>query len=269
MKRFIYFTNTGGRISADDLQTIVQAYTQEMPRFCEDHSIEEPVLTAAPDATTVPSGSEFIDFKDQPPQGEDGVLGDHFEVLGKARGEVFAGYELDNGGAVLNNPPGAGGTTASAIGFHELTEQLRNPDVNVWVDGPITTQGQTFVSVVQEVGDPAEGDEGAVKQVVNGVEVWLANTVTPKWFDPEATSGPYDRAGLLTGPFTVRDTGYVAVRNAPGSETQVFGEKMPAHRRALKTLQWKRRLRRRPTVSPPPATEPAPAGAPPSEPSKE
>jgi hypothetical protein len=265
MKRFIYFTNSGGRITADELQMIVQAYNQEMPAFCEAHSIEVPVLTAAPDATTVPNASEVIDFKDQPPTGEDGVLGDHFEVLGKARGEVFAGYELDNGGAVLNNPPGQGGTTVAAIGYHELTEQLRNPDVNVWVDGPITTGGATYSSVVQEVGDPAEGDEGAVKQIVNGVEVWLCNTVTPAWFDPEATSGPYDRAGLLTAPFTVRATGYVAVRNAPGSETQVFGENMPSHRKKLKTLQWKRRLRRRPTMTQPPPPPPEQPSEPPKE----
>ena len=63
----------------------------------------------------------------------------------------------------------------------------------------------------------------------------MSNFVLPAWFDPEATVGPFDFLASLKAPFTILDSGYFVVRSGgPGTESQVFGEKMPDWKRALK-----------------------------------
>jgi hypothetical protein len=241
MPRHFIVTNTGGRVTDADAERILQASRKELVNFCDKHDLAIPTLEYCADGATAKLTDDLIDLADQPPMGEDGVLGEHTEISGQARGSVYVGYELDNGGKVLaldgSEPPRS--TTGSAIFFHELTEQLKNPRVNTWKDGPIQAGGQQWASVVDEVADPVE--DKFIKQTADdGTEVWLSDYVTPAWSDPEATAtSGYDAANVLTAPFTF--TGYVEVRNEPGSETPIFPDGYPEHRKKLKEWQWKAR----------------------------
>jgi hypothetical protein len=240
MRSFV-LTNTKQRISDDDAARIVQASSKELVNFCAAWSLAIPTLRYCPTGVSVQASDDVIDLADSPPVNESGVLGEHTEISGQRRGTIYAGYELDNGGKALaldgSEPPGA--TTVASIFFHELAEQLVNGDINAWWDGPITVGGQVWSSVASEVADPVE--DGVVRNVADdGAIVWLSNYVLSAWQDIQAVAGPFDALGALSGPFTV--SGYVVVRNGPGTETPVFPAGYPAHRRALKEWQWRGRL---------------------------
>jgi len=243
MRTFV-ITNSGGRVTDDDAQRIIQASLKELVNFCAAWGLVMPEVTYCADGSSAQPTDDVIDLADQPPQDENGVLGEHTEVGDQARGSVYVGYELDNGGKVLalDGSEPAGATTGAAIFFHELTEQIRDALVNEWWDGPLTVGGTQWASVAAEVSDPVE--DGFIKQTADdGTEVWLSNYVLPSWHDSESTAqSGFDANGALTTPFTITAGGYVVVRNAPGTETPVFGDKMPAHRRKLKEWLWKGRM---------------------------
>jgi len=244
MPRSFVVTNTCQRVTDDDAQRILQASRKELVKFCAAWGLEVPTLAYCSDGVSVQPTDDVLDLADQPPIGEAGVLGEHTEINDQPRGVVYVGYELDNGGKVLalDGTEAPGATTGASIFFHELTEQLRNPLVNEWWDGPIQAGGQSWSSVVAEVADPVE--DGFVEQTSDdGTRVQLSNYILPSWHDSEATAtSGYDALGALVAPFTVTPGGYVAVRNAPGTETQVFGNKVPAHRKVLKQWLWQGRL---------------------------
>src|SRR5262249_48648332 len=95
-----------------------------------------------------------IALVNNPPQGEEGVLGEHTELLGdQVRGYVYVAPVIDSGGGLYDVPPGAPrGCCVSATLSHEVLELLGNPNVNRWADDEIGD------SVAMEMCDPCEAD---------------------------------------------------------------------------------------------------------------
>lgn len=167
---------------------------------------------------TVPAGVLPIWVLDSPDVS--GALGYHDEGLdGLISGKVFAKPVLDAGGGILD--PGSIGDSVSAVVSHEAIEAKFDPNINLWADGPLTVAGQTFASVAFELCDPVQA--GAYRKGgQNGVLV--SDFVLRAWFDPHNAKGPFNFLQTLKSPLSVDSGGYAILRNAPGSETSVFGE---------------------------------------------
>jgi hypothetical protein len=76
--------------------------------------------------------------------------------------------------------------------------------------------------------------------------------VLPAWFDPNAAPGKTDYLGLVTAPFQVRDTGYVIeMPSGASSVTEVWGERYPEWRKAVKASPAARTARRDPQLTAP------------------
>lgn len=233
----IYLTTTTPHVTGEVLERYAGAYRIALDRFCDLYDLEVPTLIVEPERTKVPEGAEVIVFAGKPPMGEDGVLGEHWLEHGRARGMVYAEYELENGGGIYE--AGAPGTTSvAAVGLHELLELLVDPTINVWWDGPVVAHNRSYAMVAGEVCDPVEGPH----QKIDGID--LCNYVTPAWFNIDAKEAGityFDAIGQLHAPFSMLPEGYLVVRDAPGKEHEVFGEHMPEHRRKLKAWSWARR----------------------------
>ena len=184
----------------------------------------------ASDPGKVAPTDQVLTLLDTPDQ--DGVLGYHFETNDQVLGKVFASPVLDNGGTVLGNKDALSTASVSSVLSHEVVEAFGDPDVNLFADGPTIEKGSSYAV---ELGDPVEGDGYIVSAA--GKETQVSNFVLPAWFDPEDTTGPFDFLGNLKAPFSMVPSGggYLVVRNGPGTEVQVFGEGMPAWKRALKS----------------------------------
>ena len=136
-----------------------------------------------------------------------GALGWHTEELGVFFGRIFVRPVLDNGGDLYSNPA----LSLSSVISHEVLETLVDPTVSDWsqrVDGAL---------VAKEVGDPVEGD--AYPITVLGKSIMVSNFVLPAWFDAQNTTGPFDKMGKLTAPFTMTPGGYI-VTMAAGPTTE-------------------------------------------------
>jgi hypothetical protein len=97
---------------------------------------------------------------------------------------------------------------------HEVFETEGNPYVNRYLDHGGAIAGKP--DVADEWCDPVQGSgwrQGST---------WISNFVLPAWGDVTDTDGPWDHAGMLTGPFGCAPTGYLAFRDG----SQHFGAAM-------------------------------------------
>jgi hypothetical protein len=184
-----------------------------------------------PSASAVPAGTFVIGILDNADQA--GVLGYH--ELGFGR--VFAGPVLANGGGIL-----AGELSVASVLSHEALESWADLYANLWGDLG------TGTCYAYELGDPVESDTYIVKivpasgLVSDAVTGTVSNFVLPSWFDPDGQA-PYDYMGLLTGPFQVRQDGYV-IAMSDGNVTEQWGEHYPPWRKATKASPSSRTARR-------------------------
>jgi hypothetical protein len=168
-----------------------------------------PVVYAASEATA-PPGSWVIGVFDDADQA--GALGWHDLGAGDVvYGRVFARPVLDHGGNALTR-----NLSVASVLSHEVLETFVDPYCNLYAD----RDGRQSIAV--EVGDPVEADSYVVP--VSGSKVTVSNFVFPRWFDPQATDGPFDQLGRLHGPFTMTSGGYLIVMQ-DGRVSQVFGSK--------------------------------------------
>jgi len=174
----------------------------------------------------IPPGAHGVALVDTIDGAPVGVLGYHTEDASGQWGVVAAKPELDNGAQVLT-----GDWAVSAVLSHEVLELAGDPSCSFW-----GAAGRRLFCL--EVCDPVE----APSYLIDGVAV--SNFVTPAWFDPGATTGPFDQLGLLAGPFGVLPAGYV-VYISGGREHQKFGEEFPGWRSEMKTGPLARTRRRR------------------------
>lgn len=153
-----------------------------------------------------------------------GALGWHAEQGGKPYGKVMTDPVLQNGGVPLYDANNPQNVTVASVLSHEVIETFVDPDINLWVDGPQIAQGSCYA---MEACDPVESNSYVVKTGPTLVSV--SDFVTREYFirDAPATS-KFDFLGVLHAPFSLAQGGYMVVREAPGTEAQVFGHAKPA-----------------------------------------
>ncbi len=180
-------------------------------------------------ATVADAGSDWTPIVIYQDADQPGELGDHETTPdGRPVGRVFAGPVFANGGDVLR---GANALTTTLS--HEVLETDDDPYINAWYDTP---DGDEEAA---EVGDRVEADWYEIDRVA------MTNFLGPRAFSL-AGPGPYDRLGNLKNAWDMTPGGYKNRRagGPAGTITQVFGEKMPEWKRALKrtTARFRRRL---------------------------
>lgn len=225
--------NKSTLVSAADLASMVAACQKQLT---EDvalawESAKSPTVMVFADEAAVPADAAITYIMDNAPDAP-GELGDHTETNDRVVSRILAGVVLSNGGAVLYNADSSVVTVSSVLS-HELCEQFGNPCINRWCDGPQIAQGSEYAS---ELSDPVQGGAYPINIGTDAasVLVMVSDFVTPRWFDPEATTGPFHKLNTLTAPFTMSAGGYMIVRNGPGTEQQVFGDACPAWRVNMK-----------------------------------
>ncbi len=183
----------------------------------------------------VPRGAWVIELVDEIPEAP-GALGYHTEEGDIVSGRIGISPVLDNGGVALYNPAKPTFPTVSSVLSHEVCETICDAFVNEWCDGPAIAEGSGYA---KESADPVESDSYEVQ--IKGVTVSVSNFVTPKYFDPQATVGPFDFLHRLSAPFSLAPGGYMVVRGESGTPQEVFAQtKPPEWRLAMKRSVWAR-----------------------------
>lgn len=95
----------------------------------------------------------------------------------------------------------------SAAASHEALEYLCNLRCDQWIRGP----GNTLWA--REIADPVESDMYDIDVTIFGEhrKVQVSNYVLPAFWDATNKHGPWDRMGVLKGPFTIASGGYAVV----------------------------------------------------------
>src|SRR6185312_16593928 len=134
------------------------------------------------------------------------------DQYGRPRIYIGVGIVLANGGTIS----GPGGLLSAAS--HELIETTVDPYCGFNVDLP---DGSAETPL--EAADWTQGDSYEQK----GLEgLFVSNFCGPRCFDASAKDGPWDRMGLMSGPFQLRPGGYWSLRTGgPGGQwTATFGK---------------------------------------------
>jgi len=216
-------------VSDTDGSTITSALNLMTPKFCSDWSLALTTCVYIPKGktTTIPLKIFLMDTADQPD-----ALAYHEEINDIPYGKAFAKTVLlDNGVMLYSSNPNIP-TFAQAV-CHELFEMLIDPYCNMWA---MLADGNT--QYAYEVCDPVESNPVTV-QVQTGTitsknfilkkttpvytKVGLSDWVLPKWFDTQATRGPFNHNNTLTSPLTIDRNGYV-ISLSGGTSNTVFGE---------------------------------------------
>jgi hypothetical protein len=132
------------------------------------------------------------------------------------------------------------GPNAASVSFsHELLETMADASLNAERDA-----GDGWLWH-QEICDEVQENSYTVSLNSGAESVDVSNFVTPAFYNPLATAGPFDFMGVLSKPFTLASGGYITRRPTGGSATdvQIFG-KMSDERAAKKRLPSSRTYRR-------------------------
>ena len=227
----ISVVNKSTLVSNTDVQLMVRACAWQLRYHAAPAWGKAPIpVMYSPTEATAPPGSWVLGVFDNSDQA--GALGWHDLGVGDiVYGRVFAEPVLSHGGNALT----ASLSIASVLS-HEVLETFVDPYCNLYAD----KDGRTSIAV--EVGDPVESDYYVVP--VSGTKVTVSNFVLPRWFDPAATSGPFDQLGNLKAPFSMTRGGYLIVMQ-DGRVSQQFGDKHEEWRtRELKQSPLSRTARR-------------------------
>lgn len=89
---------------------------------------------------------------------------------------------------------------------HEALEYLVNLRLDQWAAGPDGTRWP------MEIADPVESDAYMIRVEIMGTfrDVQVSNYVLPAFWR-EGSAGPWDRMGVLDGPFTIAPGGYAVI----------------------------------------------------------
>lgn len=226
----IAVVNLSTSVDPRDLAYFCKAWDMQAAAFALDWSVPYTpvVLYDHPDGLPTDTGECRL-FTIQDDIGAPGAEGFHDDVLG----DIYARILPDGN---------------CEAGSHEVVEEEGDADCNGWTLMPDGRE------VAKESADPVEGDHYIISVSIGGTsrDVPVTNYVTPDWFDAKA-KGPFDRMGKLTAPFTMDDGGYMIVRAADGSVSNIFaarpyivpGPKMNAQHVFAKLQKPESRLARR------------------------
>lgn len=225
----IAVVNKSTKVSGPDVHTAVRACAHQLRYDAAPIWGKAPVpVIYYTDESHAPPGSWLILVFDDADQA--GVLGWHSEgPNGLPYGRVFVNPVLDNGGDVLTK-----NLSVASVLSHEVLEAFVDPSVNYSADD---FNGGVWAL---EVGDPVESYSYIVPVSVGGhvVDVTVSDFVTPAWFDPQNSQGPFDMTDQATHPFHVTPGGY-AIKN----NNAVWGDKYPKWRQELKVAEFSAILR--------------------------
>lgn len=225
LRKLIGVLNLSSKISNTDVKSMIIAVQEQLkfdvaPAYEKDYWF---IIFYADQKSMSPRAYPIVIVdNDSTP----GALGFHSEQNGQPYGKIMVDPILQAGGVALYDANNPQNYTVSATFSHEVIETFVDPYVNVWVDGPQISQGSCYA---MEAGDPVENN--SYKNTAAGVPVSVSNFVLPAYFDSQGKNEKFDYLGVLTAPFTLASGGYMVVRNAPGTEQQVFGDVPPP--------QWK------------------------------
>lgn len=222
LKPLIGIINLSSNVSNDDVKKMVIAVQEQLkhdvaPAWGKDYWF---VMFYSDPKTISPRAYPIVICdNDTTP----GALGWHAERGGKPYGKIMTDPVLQSGGVALYDKKNPQNVTVASVLSHEVIETFCDPDINLWVDGPRIYQGSCYA---MEACDPVENNSYVVK--AGTVSVSVSNFVLPSYFDNQGTHEKFDFLGVLTAPFTLAPGGYMVVREAPGTEQQVFAQTKPA-----------------------------------------
>jgi len=203
------------------MEVVAQAYDIEVPEVV---SVTRDQAAAAAEATDI-----FLVVFDDSDQA--GALGYHAEdPNGQPYARVFARDSI--AGLTGADPASLSGvqssslvlSTVSSVVSHEAIETVVDAPANEWADDG---NGNEWA---REACDPVESDSYSID--VDGQTVVVSNFVTAAFFDPGAAQGAVlDYLGNVQAPFTLDSGGYAIVRT-DGQEQAIWGESLPAWRKA-------------------------------------
>ena len=226
---------------------ITNAMNKILPTFCGDWNI--PIVTAVYVAlgktSTIPLKVFLLDNADV-----SGALAYHDEVNDIPYSKSFANTVLSYGGTLLYSTNPLVPTFAQAV-CHEIFEMLIDLYCNSWSMLPDWTTLYAY-----EVCDPVESNALTVTLTTTtttkvgnktttstvNTKVGLSDWVLPKWFDTEATRGPFNHNNTLTAPFQLSPYGYVIALES-GNVSYIYGEKINEEKKAY--IQKKGRVAKR------------------------
>jgi len=223
LRPLIGIVNLSTNVSNDDVKKMVIAVQEQLrhdvaPAWGKDYWFV--MFYADPKAMSPRAYPIVIVDNDSTP----GALGWHAEQGGRPYGKVMTDPVLQNGGVTLFDPKNPQNISIASVLSHEVIETFCDPDINLWVDGPKIAQGSCYA---MEACDPVENNSYVVK--TGAIQVSVSDFVTPNYFIQDAPSNSkFDFLGILHAPFTLAPGGYMVVREAPGTEEQVFGHTKPA-----------------------------------------
>lgn len=239
----------GSAVTDADVRLMVAASNLLMPKVAAAWGYIAPVVVFAGDlGGKAPNAGAWKFYM----IGEDANVPDalayHTEEGDVVDGYILTKTILSNGGVSLCDAkaPLKTETVASAL-FHELAEAFVDPTVNAW------WQDANGVFYSAEVCDPVQGNNVLVEVTGSAShpggapavhQVALSDFIFPAWRDSQApTDGSVqlNYTKTLKTPFTLDHGGYY-VKFDPAVDaqpTQVFGRKVPAWVRALKTKSWR------------------------------
>ena len=227
----ITVVNRSSLMSSTDVALAVRAAAWQLRYQAAPAWGKNPIpVVFSPTEQSAPPGSWVIGVFDDSDQA--GTLGWHDLGQGDiVYGRVFVRPVLTHGGNALTAP-----LSVASVLTHEVLETFVDPYCNLYADADGTR------SIAVEIGDPVEGDSYVIP--VGGVAVQVSNFVYPRWFDPTATTGPFDLMGKLHAPFSMTPGGYLIVMK-DGAVSQVFGERFEQWRSTeLKSSPLSRTARR-------------------------
>lgn len=181
-------------------------------------------VRVAPSTEMLAADDAPIAIRDEPDGS--GAEGWHtYKSSGLVYGEVFSNTILDNGGTLIE-----GANSLSVLLSHEALETIEDPYAN-WL---VQVDDRTFEW--RELCDRVEGDCYEKQGVA------VSDFLGPRAF--RDGPGPYDFMGLLSSPFEIRPAGYCDRWDlVTGDVSTLWGERMPAHVRQMKTRSRRRSAR--------------------------
>jgi hypothetical protein len=170
----------------------------------------------AASASSIPLDAAVVTFYDAPDS--PGVLGYHYDNMGRPLAKVFAQPAFQLGSGILTGP-----FSICQTACHEGLELWQDPDVNTWRD--LENGWET----PEELCDAVENDVLMVT-LPDHSSVPGSNFVLPSYFDPLSVkrTSRFDFVGTVSKPFGLSPGGYQILRSLTNGRSKlVFGANYP------------------------------------------
>lgn len=199
----IAVTNSSTTLSNVDCCFLVQACAEQLVEFCRSWGLDPIAVSFYSNTVMLPVDDvylfEYVDKLDVP----DAIAYHSVDALGRPYGRML---------------PPSNRLDATDLS-HEIIETAGDPGADRWSKRPDGSEEAV------ECADPVQGTSYSVPVEVLGEtrQIILSDYVLGSYFDPEGKA-PYDRQGVLTGPFSIAPGGYAVIIDAgTGTEHSVFG----------------------------------------------